>query len=409
MFPNPNANRVGGGGGGGSSGAGNSQGLATTPGFYCGFLNATGRVLHDVFVYQDTGMLGGVGADDPSLAGPGSGGAFLIEVDATQVDALAKHLKRYMLRSKLRLRVLDEDECVAWHAWDDRGNASGPGLSALLAPSEKPGAGPVILRDDRAPGLGYRVLSGGTRSGNGSGSGSPVPAPLQAAAGELGLEHADDAAYRVRRYLLGVPEGQGEIPRGDALPLESNMDLMGGIDFRKGCYVGQELTIRTRHRGVVRKRILPCVLYGGAAAGDGGDAGTQPPESLEYVPGWTTGPGGVAAEDVPHDLSIGREGKRGRSAGNWLAGVGNVGLALCRLQIMTDVQLPGDTAVAPFDPTNEFVMKWGSEVKEGSDKAEGEGGSDGVGAGAGAGKAVKIKAFVPGWLRTRLDESNVSH
>lgn len=393
MFPNPNANRVGGGGGGGGSGSGgNSQGLATTPGFYCGFLNATGRVLHDVFVYQDTGMLGGVGADDPSLAGPGSGGAFLIEVDATQVEALAKNLKRYMLRSKLKLRVLDEDECVAWHVWDDRANANGgPDLSTLLAPSDKLVVGPVVLRDDRAPGLGYRVLG----SGAGSGSGSPVPAPLQAAAGELGLEPVDDATYRVRRYLLGVPEGQGEIPRGDALPLESNMDLMGGIDFRKGCYVGQELTIRTRHRGVVRKRILPCVLYGG-----GESAATTPPEAMEYVPGWT-GPGEVAAEDVPHDLSIGREGKKGRSAGNWLAGVGNVGLALCRLQIMTDVQLPGDTAVAPFDPTNEFVMKWGAEVKEGGDKAEGEG--------VGEGKAVKIKAFVPEWLRTRLDESNASH
>ena len=49
------------------------------------------------------------------------------------------------------------------------------------------------------------------------------------------------------------PEGQIEIPKETALPLESNIDIMGGIDFRKGCYVGQELTIRTHHTGVVRE------------------------------------------------------------------------------------------------------------------------------------------------------------
>ena len=373
----------------GSSG-GSAQGL-TAPGFYCGFLNATGRVLHDVFVYRDTGGLGGVSPGDPSLASPdseGVGGAFLIEVDATQVDALAKHLKRYMLRSKLKVRVLAEDECVAWHAWDDRTDIGSPGLFALLSPDKQTMGGSVTLRDDRAPGLGYRILVGGPGA---SRDGSSVPPPLLAAAGELGLEQTDDAAYRVRRYLFGVPEGQGEIPRGDSLPLESNMDLMGGIDFRKGCYVGQELTIRTRHRGVVRKRVLPCLLYG---AGAGEQAG--PPREMEYRPGWT-GAGGVAAEDVPHDLSIGREGKKGRSAGNWLGGVGNVGLALCRLQIMTDVQLPGETAAASFDPANEFVMKWGHEVGEDGEKVEG------------TGKAVKIKAFVPDWLRTRLDESNAQH
>ena len=373
---------------GSGGGGGSAQGL-TAPGFYCGFLNATGRVLHDVFVYRDTGLLGGVAAGDPSLASSsdeGAGGAFLIEVDATQVDVLAKHLKRYMLRSKLKVRALAEDECTVWHVWDDRTDTSGPSLPTLLSPDNQTACS-VVLRDDRAPGLGYRVLVGPGENGGGS----PVAPPLRAAAGDLGLERADDAAYRVRRYLFGVPEGQGEIPRGDALPLESNMDLMGGIDFRKGCYVGQELTIRTRHRGVVRKRVLPCLLYGASA---GEDAGV--PRKMEYKPDWS-GPGGVVAEDIPHDLSIGREGKKGRSAGNWLSGVGNVGLALCRLQIMTDVQLPGDTAAAPFDPANEFVMKWGHELGEGGEKVEG------------TGQSVKIKAFVPDWLRAGLDETNAPH
>ncbi len=84
------------------------------------------------------------------------------------------------------------------------------------------------------------------------------------------------------------------------------MDVMGGIDFRKGCYVGQELTIRTRHRGVVRKRVLPCMLYGEDDA---------MPTALEYKPDAAPPLGG----DL-HGLTIGRRGKKWRSTGTFLAG-----------------------------------------------------------------------------------------
>ncbi|WWC67216.1 uncharacterized protein I206_101123 [Kwoniella pini CBS 10737] len=66
--------------------------------------------------------------------------------------------------------------------------------------------------------------------------------------------------YHLRRMLLGIPEGPQEIIPGSALPLESCMDLHGGVDFRKGCYLGQELTVRTYHTGATRKRILPIRL-----------------------------------------------------------------------------------------------------------------------------------------------------
>ncbi|KAI1144354.1 Aminomethyltransferase folate-binding domain-containing protein [Hypoxylon sp. FL0543] len=328
---------------------------ATTPnapGFYSAFLNATGRVLHDVFVYRDTLGLSGAGAAD--------GEAFVIEVDADQVDALAKHIKRYKLRSKLDFRILDEGECAAWQVWDDSSSASSSTPSAQLSGLKDS----IVLLDTRAPGMGYRVLRRGTADGL-----------------DLDLEKSDDDAYRIRRYLLGVAEGQTEIPREQALPLESNMDVMGGIDFRKGCYVGQELTIRTRHRGVVRKRILPCVLY----------PSSPPPQKLEYRTSITEGEG-MSADDIPPSLSIGRDGTKGRSAGTWLRGVGNIGLALCRLQIMTDVELPGETAAgAPFNPdADEFVVKWGAD-EEGGD-----------------GQSVKIKAFVPEWLRERLRDSHNS-
>lgn len=83
--------------------------------------------------------------------------------------------------------------------------------------------------------------------------------------------------YTLHRILLGIPEGTQDIIPMQAFPMESNLDVMGAckylsfcprhflstalaVDFRKGCYVGQELTVRTYHTGVIRKRILPVEL-----------------------------------------------------------------------------------------------------------------------------------------------------
>ncbi|KAI0376856.1 Aminomethyltransferase folate-binding domain-containing protein [Hypomontagnella monticulosa] len=333
-------------------------------GFYAGFLNATGRVLHDVFIYRD---VLGLGTVEGKLA-PGVE-AFIVEVDADQANALANHLKRYQLRSKVSYRILFPGECSVWQVWaaepdPDSDSSTSSTQQEWLAELKNS----IVLPDNRAPGMGYRVL----RRGDGE--------------LDLGLERSSDETYRIRRYLLGVAEGQAEILREQALPLDSNMDVMGGIDFRKGCYVGQELTIRTRHRGVVRKRILPCLLYPSTTE--------SAPQQLEYKPYINEeGDTQVTAEDIPSGSSIGRIGAKGRSAGTWLRGVGNIGLALCRLPIMTDVELPGETATtAPFDPAkDEFTVNWGADEETGNNE-----------------QSVKLKAFVPDWLRKTLPE-DVDH
>lgn len=220
-------------------------------GFYSAFLTAPGKVLNDVFVYPTHG------SKWHSEANKSEDQGYLVEVDADDASFLFKHIKRHKLRAKLALRLLDDGELDVWNAWrdDDRWTAHSQGVSE---------DGTISLTDCRAPGLGQRILMPSSSSASGV---------VGNTAALDGLEEATLSAYTIRRYLRGVPEGQKEIPREETLPMNANIDLMKGIDFKKGCYIGQELTIRTHHTGVVRRRILPVSLY---------DPATGPPEKLEY-------------------------------------------------------------------------------------------------------------------------------
>lgn len=322
-------------------------------GFYAAFLSAQGRMLHDVFVYPDSL---GVGGQHASL-----GDSFLVEVDAAEAERLQRHIRRYKLRARFDVRLVDSEEATVWHAWDESGLA---GLAARTARGRDKDT-TIVLEDPRTPTLGFRIV---TPRDN-------LPT--------VDVEPSTEEVYCVRRYLQGVAEGQDELVREVALPLESNLDVEGAIDFHKGCYVGQELTIRTKHRGVVRKRVLPCLVYG---------EGQAIPDRLAYRPSVKRGdgPDRFGAEMIPGETSIGRVGKKGRSPGKWLRGVGNIGLGLCRLEIMTDVVLPGETAAGAYNPDDEFVLQDSTDEDH-------------------IGQPVRIKAFVPAWLRSGLDEAAQMH
>ncbi|XP_077611998.1 iron-sulfur cluster assembly factor IBA57, mitochondrial [Crocuta crocuta] len=107
--------------------------------------------------------------------------------------------------------------------------------------------------------------------------------------------------YHRHRYQQGVPEGVQDLPPGAALPLESNLALMNGVSFTKGCYIGQELTARTHHMGVIRKRLFPVLL-------------SRP------VPEGGITPGAPVLTES------------GQAAGKYRAGQGDVGLALLRTE-----------------------------------------------------------------------------
>jgi folate-binding protein YgfZ len=84
------------------------------------------------------------------------------------------------------------------------------------------------------------------------------------AAAAIGADLVAASDYDAHRIALGVPEGGSDFTYGDAFPHETDMDQLGGVDFSKGCYIGQEVVSRMEHRGTARTRAI-AVSYDGAA------------------------------------------------------------------------------------------------------------------------------------------------
>ncbi|EEQ90024.1 hypothetical protein RJZ56_001148 [Blastomyces dermatitidis] len=317
-------------------------------GFYAAFLNAPGRVLHDVFIYPVPPNDSYNGTSDL---------AYLIEVDKNEVTNLMKHMRKHKLRAKLAFRAMDEGELNVFSLW----NEEDAGIMEYDFQLENGKSPPFTCVDTRAPGFGFRFLA---------------PEKVVNEQPIMPGEMVDFATYNLRRILHGVPEGQGEIIRESALPMECNMDIMGAIDFHKGCYTGQELTIRTHHRGVVRKRILPVQLYDMDEPIPETDVPNYSSESKLVLP-----PAGSNIAKV--------SSRKGRSAGKFLSGVGNIGLALCRLEMMTDIVFTEESS--QYNPDQEFKISWEADAEAGVEKA-GE---------------LKVKALVPPWTRDYIVSGGV--
>jgi folate-binding protein YgfZ len=110
----------------------------------------------------------------------------------------------------------------------------------------------------------------------------------RAAAQALG---APFETYEAHRIAIGVPKGGVDFPYGDTFPHDANMDLLQGVDFEKGCYVGQEVVSRMRHRGGARKRIVKVRL---AAPGPAAGAAILAGEATIGALGSTVGDEGLA-------------------------------------------------------------------------------------------------------------------
>lgn len=173
--------------------------LDQAPAIYAAMLTPQGKYLFDFFLVR------------------GGDSAILLETEAARLPQLMQRLTMYRLRAKVEIADISASRRVL----------AGWGGSPM------PDGG---FADPRLPGLGWRLI---------------------AAAGTDTAADATADDYDRHRLALGVPDASRDIEIEKTLILEANIDALGGVSFKKGCYVGQELTARMKHRGNIRRRLLP--------------------------------------------------------------------------------------------------------------------------------------------------------
>jgi folate-binding protein YgfZ len=232
--------------------------VATGQAVYSCLLTPQGKFLHDFFLIAD-------------------GESLLIECEADRRADLAQRLKVYKLRSKIEIA---EAEFTVFAVF---------GLAALTT-------GAIIYSDPRSPALGTRMLLPPSPEADVS----PIPFDI----------------YDRLRVTEAVPDGSRDMEVGKAILLENNIDLLNGVAWDKGCYTGQELTARTRYRGLIKKRLVPVRI-----------AGTVPPVGTPLI-------------------------ENGSEVGEMRSANGNVGLALLRLErLRQSAPIEIDGAVLTPEPT----------------------------------------------------------
>lgn len=173
-------------------------------GLHAGLLTPQGKILFDFFVVAD-------------------GEDLLLDIARDKAAELAKRLGFYKLRAAVEI-------------------AEEPALSVAVVWGGTPRLpdGAIVYADPRLAELGVRAI---------------LPAGTGAA--DLGCEAVSAEDYHAHRIGLGVPEGGRDYVFGEAFPHEALLDQLGGVDFTKGCFVGQEVVSRMEHRGTARRRIVP--------------------------------------------------------------------------------------------------------------------------------------------------------
>jgi folate-binding protein YgfZ len=161
---------------------------------------------------------------------PEAEGGFLLETGKDLADGLVKRLRMFMLRAKVEAENVSSKYEVA-AAWDGAPPA---------------GDKRIVYADPRLPEMGWRLLA-------------PAPPGFAATPGHVegDAEWVPTEAYRAHRVALGIPEAGKDFPIGESFPHEADLDLLNGISFTKGCFIGQEVVSRMKHRGTARRRVVP--------------------------------------------------------------------------------------------------------------------------------------------------------
>lgn len=209
---------------------------------WAALLTAQGKYLHDFFIVEIDDVL-------------------YLDCEAERLMDLGQRLSRFKLRAQVDLGIASDFD--VWCAYGE-GALAGASLPADEG-AARPIEGGVLYCDPRLAAIGIRAIL-----------------PKLAGPGVWQSLNATDgsrAAYDRRRIPLGLPDGSRDMVVEKSILLENNFDPLHGVDWKKGCYVGQELTARTKYRGLIKKRLIPVEFDGaGPEAGmqiefDGRDAG----------------------------------------------------------------------------------------------------------------------------------------
>jgi folate-binding protein YgfZ len=226
---------------------------ASDKAIHAGLLSPQGKILFDFFVVARAN-------------------GFLIDVARDKAEELQRRLGFYRLRAQVEVKAEPSF-----------------GVAAAWGGSSRAPEGSTIFADPRLAELGFRIF-----------------VPLDLGVAELGCEPASADDYHAMRIKLGVPEGGRDYAFGDTFPHEALFDELNGVDFAKGCYVGQEVVSRMEHRGTARKRIIR--VDGEAplpASGASIEAGGQPIGTLGSVSG-RSGLAMIRLDRAEQSLSAGK-------------------------------------------------------------------------------------------------------
>jgi tRNA-modifying protein YgfZ len=191
--------------------------LADGEASFAALLTPQGKILFDFFVVA-------VAEDE--------GGGFIIDAPRPLAPDLVKRLNFYRLRAKVDIQERPDL------------------LIAVAIDGQPPEEVGLTYRDPRHPKLGTRIV---------------LPADgAETALRKAGFSLVDADEWQKLRIALGIPEGGKDFIYGDTFPHEADMDLLAGVDFEKGCFIGQEVVSRMQHRGVARTRVVP-IAYADAA------------------------------------------------------------------------------------------------------------------------------------------------
>jgi tRNA-modifying protein YgfZ len=177
---------------------------------YAALLTPQGKIIVDFIIAEAS-------AED--------GGGLFLDCPRALASTLTERLDFYKLRAKISIENLSDGLGVA-ALWDGLGTSE----YGLVYP------------DPRLPGLGQRMIL--------------PPQVFGEAAADMGATVVDASVYEARRIAFAVPRGGQDFIYNDAFPHEADMDQLGGVDFDKGCFVGQEVVSRMEHRGNVRTRVV---------------------------------------------------------------------------------------------------------------------------------------------------------